>query len=545
MRLTPRVEYRRYFTARYDALAALLPANSRLALIGTVFVLAVLNYGFRAILTHSELDVMLLAKRFVDPHFLPGDFALSEPGTPRAAFLVLMYPLVKFLPLVKATLAGRILAYLFMSVAVGLLAWRMGVGVGSTCAAAGVYLWLGQSYLPVGDALFKRLEALVPAYCLLLYGLNALVTRRLRLAGLLAGAALTFHVLVGMWGAFALGLTAVTMGLGRPREWLSALGLWCLSGSLGLYHGLSFLREPAPTTPFDLTYVYVFFRNPLHFFPACWNRAPGQFEVAAVLLLFVLAAGLTRSDAQSAASTAVARFTLFSLVPFAAGLLIRPLPWAPAFMEATYPFRVGSSLLLPLGLLIAVPAILRFVCRPEKLRAAVTGGAVILVFWHAAGGFVTGVRELRTFPEGGRQHGGFRTTRERYRVCHWIRDHTEPNALLLAPQDLEVVSLLSGHPVVLRWKSIPFTKANMAEWYRRMIDFNGGREPTQLGFAGRRQVRSTFQRLTADQYRRLGRKYGAKCLLLRRRTVPGLRKLYENRGYSVFSLGNASSHAGS
>ena len=83
---------------------------------------------------------------------------------------------------------------------------------------------------------------------------------------------------------------------------------------------------------------------------------------------------------------------------------------------------------------------------------------------------------------------------------------------------------------------MPVQKAAIAEWYSRLVAFNGGKEPVKRGVEANSEIRSNFQKLSARQYRKLGLKYGGKYLLTRRRTDLRLRRLYQNRRYAVFAL---------
>lgn len=520
--------------------------RSRFIIIMSLFVLSTLNYGSRKIMTRGELDTLPYAKQFADPSYLPGEWYLNRSGSPRRPFQILLYPLVKLLPLTKAAVVARVLGYLFVSIGLGLIARRAGLNAVSACVAIGAYLWLGhQALLPGSNSILKRPEGLVAGYGLLFLSIHALMYERVRLAAAYAGLATTFHVLVGGWGSLALGLTVLSQRTGTLRQRITSLGVWCVTGCVGIYYALAFLWEPETgDLGFDVGRIIVYFRNPHHLDPLSWSW-PWDVVVWAFVLLGVI---LTQSlpGVRRRAVTLVARVTLWSLLPALCGLLVVRFSFAHKFLSL-YPFRVGSTWLTLFGLIIGMSIVVRCLRRrfiTSAVRRVLLLGAACFFFWLAGQRFVTGWESLRRYPEGAAERTVSRTD-GLYDVCHWIRDNTEPGALLLASPHIKSVSYLSRRPVVVRFQNDPSKRADVAEWYRRILDFNDGADPRQRGYDASKEIDLRFRRLPASAYLELARKYGAAYLMLKRRDeVQGLRRIYKKGPWTVFDMRDTDMNGG-
>ena len=93
-----------------------------------------------------------------------------------------------------------------------------------------------------------------------------------------------------------------------------------------------------------------------------------------------------------------------------------------------------------------------------------------------------------------------------------------------------------NRPAVVRFKFVPTKTAALQEWFRRLVDLNGGVEPAGRGWLALLEIDRNFGALSARQYRDLGRKYGATHLVIRTRSDLDLPVLYAANTWSVHSL---------
>ncbi len=505
--------------------------NSTFAIVLALFILVSANFVIHRNMTKNEIGHLLDAKELADPGFMPGDWYLNIPASHRLPFQMLMYPLSRNFSFITMSIVGRFFGFLFVCIGLGLLAKRMGLNVITASAAMGLFLVFDQSLPPGGEWIFRSIESKVIAYGLLFFALNALLNKKIAQAAFFSGLATTVHVLVGGWGSIALWLTILTERTATRRDLFTGILIWCVGGAGGIYFALSALLESSPDLPFNIEQIYVYFRNPHHLDPSRWKLHLDAFFLSATMIWFLARSG--KFYPLKTEQRLIARFALWTIPPYLLGILIFPFSFAPKFLQY-YPFRVGSTIVLLFGLMIAVAVISNHIFRTpawQWLFAIVA----IFFFWGGASGFVKDISELREFPEGALR-GGKNKTHALYEACHWIRDNTEPGALLLASPRDEAIIYLSRRPVVAWFKHLPTAKANIAEWYQRLIDFNGGSRPQKTGFRASREIEENFYRLSETGYRYMAKKYGAKYLLINNRDDLDFPKLFSNKRYAIFKI---------
>ena len=495
-----------------------------------------LVFGFdkmtRDVLALGEVEAMLYAKQFAIPDFISGDWYLNINQEVRRPFHVLVYPLVKYLPLVAATLIARWVTCLALAVGLGLILWRLQIGVGSTIAIIWFFYDQGQS-LPPGTEWFLRLiEAKAVAYAFLFFAIYALGRGRLKLMGVLAGLATLFHVLVGGWGSVALGLTVLTRGTGTWKERFLALGLWVATCSYVLVAAVRGLMAEVPGLTYDPTWIYVFFRNHRHL-------VPSGFEFDTEEIIFILIAGwvllrVGKFWKGSPMAKTVAQVALWTLLPYGLGLLASLSTHGAPFLKL-YPFRVGSSLFLLLGTILTIPVLLRTFLTPFGRRLLLIGVAY-LALSDAWLDFNRGLDDLKRFPMGAKVRSSVSSTRRLHRACNWIRTSTPRDALILAPITEEAINYLAERPVVVTFRQVPSAPEDVHEWFTRLVAFNRGKVPVRKNYAAAREIRSNFERMSESEFRQLALKYGASYLLFRQRRELLLPLRYENSEWAVYDL---------
>jgi hypothetical protein len=88
-------------------------------------------------------------------------------------------------------------------------------------------------------------------------------------------------------------------------------------------------------------------------------------------------------------------------------------------------------------------------------------------------------------------------------VCHWIAEHTEPDAVFLTPRLNQSFKWRTGRAEVVTRKDIPQDARHIVEWYRRYRNIyyqeasetQSGEPAASLGHLGTERVRQL-----ADEY---------------------------------------------
>ncbi len=501
-----------------------LPTSLHLAL----FVLAVLQFAAHRPMSGNEIDTLQAARRFADPQYVPGDWFLGQPPGPRLPFQLLIWPLTATLRLVPLAIVGRVLGFWLLTAAVARLAARFSVRVVEVLILAAIFVWFGQS-LFAGEWLFGQFETKVFAYALVLYALDAVADAKLRRAALYLGAATTLHIFVGGWATFAIALAVLATPPRPPlRTVVQVTGLWLLAALFGLACAAAAMGSPHATQP-DFAWIYVDLRAPHHLLPTTWTLPASAKWLIGLLLAGLLAPQRLwpgRADARL-----LARATLATLVPCVLGVVAAQSAATHRFL-ATYPFRVGASLLLLLGLLLVVVPLLRRL--PAWLRWPAHLAGALLAIGAALTAFAADIREFRAFPNGGQnvqpQEAGLAFDA----ACAWLRQQPD-RALLLTSPAHEAAGYLTGRPVVVTFKQIPPGEAGTLAWYARILALAGPGPLAQRSYALPVELDERFEALPPAQYCQLAERFGARWLLVRRTDLPGVPQ-YANAAWRVYAL---------
>ncbi len=52
--------------------------------------------------------------------------------------------------------------------------------------------------------------------------------------------------------------------------------------------------------------------------------------------------------------------------------------------------------------------------------------------------------------------------------------------------------------MIVTFRNVPSSAENIAEWYRRLVELNGGMEPRSNGYAASREISTNFQNLSKN-----------------------------------------------
>jgi len=180
--------------------------NNRWLLIGSLLLFAlVLNREGDHMPTGNEFVYLLYFYKGWHPQFLATDWTFAEPTAGHAIFNYATGWLTQLMPLKAAAWLGRICSWVVTLI--GLFRLGRHYKIPRWAVWVGILLWMLQRQSQVtGEWMIGTFEAKVIAYPCLLFAIDAALSGRSLLAGILAGLAFSFHSAVGMWGGAALGL---------------------------------------------------------------------------------------------------------------------------------------------------------------------------------------------------------------------------------------------------------------------------------------------------------------------------------------------------
>ncbi|MFI5296873.1 MAG: DUF6798 domain-containing protein [Polyangiales bacterium] len=494
-----------------SSLQALLRRAKPSALHLTLFALAACAFALHQPLGGNEASTLMGARRFVDPNYIAGDWFLGLPQGPRAPFQWLISPLVATFHMVTLSLVGRLIGYWALSAGIARLLSRFELRVGEALIFAAAFVRYDQA-LFAGEWLFGQFESKVIAYALILYAVDAAADLKLSRAAVFLGLATTLHALVGGWATFALALAILSMRPALSRETVVKSGLsWLAAAAPGIFlvaESAGSVRSQSP----DVAWIYVDLRNPHHLLPTTWHLSRSSVVIMVVLLPGLL--NIHRLWPKRDDVKLTARFVLAALVPCVAGLGVAYLSSHHTFL-ATYPFRIGGTLLLLLGLPLVGLPLLRAV--PPRLGLALQVVALLLVLRSTARSVRSDVAGMRATPLGGHDVASPEVT-SFDAACAWLRAQPERDLLLVSPAH-QAASYLTERPVVVTFKDIPSGATSAVAWYQRMLEMSGNAPFEARGYELATEVDRRFESLSIPNYCRLAEQYAAHWLLVRRQDL--------------------------
>ncbi|MFW6180404.1 MAG: glycosyltransferase family A protein, partial [Spirochaetota bacterium] len=270
------------------------------------------------LLGSNERVTLVQARQFAVPGWIAGDWFLGTEVGYRLPFSMLAGSLARFLPLHLSALAGRIAILALYSYTLQRYLARLKVG--AFLVLPFLFLHLRYQSLVAGEWIVTLFEAKSISYVFVLLALLFLMDRRYLLFSLMAGLALSFHGMTGVYALLAV-LAAVLLNARFfvqeiPRLARNSYPLF-LSGGFGLYATAAFMARSGGADRELATWVQLNVRFPHHLLPSHWN---GYIWVVKLFLAVAFLAAVYLAAADRTRRV-LASFALGGSLFFFAGLL--------------------------------------------------------------------------------------------------------------------------------------------------------------------------------------------------------------------------------
>lgn len=452
-----------------------------------------------------------------DSTWCAGDFFLESSN----AHLV-FYRTVGLLTLVfsfpVSAFIGRVMAYLLLAVAWQKLCKELSGDRWTGCFAAAVFLLISSSGNFSGEWLVGGVEAKVFSYGFVLAGIGTLLSGARWQAGLLLGAGVAMHPLVGLWSVIAMVMAAALILAGqqiresggevitalrrfiRQPDVIAAMVLFLTVSSAGVVPALSSVLSADPTLSFQANYIQVFYRLPHHLDPMRFKAAAyvGYFLLA---MLACLLHRFLRSDGpDGAALKFLTKTVLCSGIIALTGVLIGWGPRPPVDMPyyefrmnllKFYPFRL-FDVALPILVSIQISMLLSSrrllsVMLPSKLRPLMVAGCfATALFLNAGRGSIDRMTDAQ---------------REDWTsACCWIGENTPEGSLILTPKESRSFKWLAERAEYVAFKDCPQDAAGIVEWNNRLKFLRKWGEDNWNGSSYSATVTQQLHELTGVDY---------------------------------------------
>lgn len=442
----------------------------------------------------NEVDVLPLAKQYVDSTWIPRDWYLNQPPGYRLLFQSLFGRLVVTWGFLATSLTGRLVCYILVASGLVLIGRVLGLSMPLLLLAVALFL-SGQSVV-AGEWLVGGLEAKSIAYGLILLAIGLMLEGQYLWMSLMLGIATSLHVLVGGWAFLAvLGWLVLKRKtyLVSIQDFGLVILIYLAAGALAIKAVVQQLVTPTPPGSVLPSFIYVFLRLPHHLNPLSW---PSTWWVKPLLYLLVLGLSvallrrkatkgvlplavaslprqqsktLWQSSKQHLARMGLAEFTLISLVPFMLGLAVAPFDSQGSLLQY-YPFRLGD-VMLPLNTSLLFACVLQETFT-GKSRQVLLLVCVMLLSWQCSTEVVSSKNRLLALHQFPSQDQDIDD--EWKALSDWVYSYTPKDTIFVSPP-VEFVNFtwLTERPTIAKFKLLSQTKAGILAWYERLNDLSG------------------------------------------------------------------------
>lgn len=477
-----------------------------------------------------------------DSTWCAGDFFLESSNAHLVFYRTVGLLTVTFSFPVSA-LIGRILAYLLLAVAWQKLCRELSGDRWAGCIAASIFLLISSIGNFSGEWLVGGVEAKVFSYGLVLAGIGTLLSSQRWQAGLLLGAGVAMHPLVGLWSVVAMTMAAALTPAGRlvregsgevlasgrrffsQPDVIAAIVLFLTVSSAGVVPALSSVLSADPTLSFQANYIQVFYRLPHHLDPMRFNAAAYVGYSLLAVVAGLLHQLLRSEEPDGTALKFLTRTVLCSGIIAITGVLIGWGPRPPVEMPY-YEFRMNLLKFYPFRLFdVALPILLSMqfsmflsnrrllsVMLPSKVRPLIVVGCfATALFLNAGRGSLDRMTDAQ------------RT--DWISACRWIGENTPEGSLVLTPKESRSFKWFAERAEYVAFKDCPQDAAGIVEWNNRLKFLKKWGEDNWNGTSYSATVTQQLHEQTGVDY------------LVTKRWGPfGAPIVYENSTYRIYQI---------
>jgi hypothetical protein len=459
----------------------------------------------------NEVDILPSARQSVQRSWLPNDWYLNLEIGYRQPFNFVSGSLVSLLGFRCGAYIGRLLIYFLLAVALYAFfkAFRLRLSYGLLA----VLLFLSNQSLIAGEWIAGGVETKTIAYALVILSCATFFQKRYLLGFAFAGAAMSFHALVGLYAMFCIAVALLLTGTSRPqwRTYVTHSWPFFLTGIFGLQAIIIHLLPQHGIRVIEAWEIYVTYRVPHHVLPSAW---PAYLWVAKLSLATCLFLVMYFIAGHSRAIRFISAYALGSVLLFFFGLSLYT--WGETHQLRYYWFRFPDVMVPFMSIILIAFALDVFPDRRKlmlsipdnlqnRMRALLTLGrptlltvAVILIMLQS-----TYQLQMR--------HRGSPEEKARVTatgpVLEWIEENTSKDAVFLVDPTMSDFYIRAQRSMFVSFKHSPQSAADILEWYKRIKIANGNRPPAKSGFGSLEEIKTDFYNLDEDEIRQIGDSY--------------------------------------
>ena len=418
------------------------------------------------------------AKHYWNPTWCDDDFFL-ESSNPHVVFYYTFGWLTRSLSLNDVAWFGRIFGLIPLAIGWTALGKRICGSQELSIVALGFFLMLHAAGNWSGEWLVGGIESKTIAYGFLFWSIAEAMSLRILPAGLLAGLAISFHPIIGVWGSLAALLGTVGLLFSRDRRqvwtgappamsWGIAAAFFILAAVPGLTPALRLVSDGDPADVLTATHLQVAHRLAHHLDPMMFLKTSHRFFV---MLLIVWGLLLSTEKSTRLEVKWWRLLVCASLLSAFVGVLIawgpRPIKTMTGYewrMSALkfYPYRL-ADILLPVSVsfsaAISCAAALRAKLQRPLLRSSVLTLLTVICLVIAL-----------QMPGSDRNSSNMSAATEAdwISAAQWIDENTAKTDLIYSLENQWAVKWFANRAEFVNYKDCPQDTQGILEWNDRL-----------------------------------------------------------------------------
>lgn len=524
------------FSAQMKRIFSLLYRH-RLAL--AILLVTCLRHLFHDLFSVNEQDVLPCARQFVDSNYIPGDWYLNQEIGYRKLFYAFVGWGTVLMGFPLTALTGRFLSYLLFSFILEKLILRYGIKLAALIPF--LLIFFSNQGLFAQEWMIGGLETKSFAYLFSLLSFVLILDKKYTIALASAGLALSFHILVGLYGAFCL-FTAILFSFNEWKASWKRVGLgavlFLICSSVGLSAVLGYVQESASVDSEKAAVIYAQMRVPHHTMP--FGLGIGNLIPFVAGLIFSAGSLLFAFKSKSYKWTFTAAYAAAVFVLFTSGAFILLL--GKASFAKYYLFRFPDTIIPFMLYLSAAYGVSRLVKKDPTIRIVnhklgVLNTVLILISLSAISYYTLVFSEdvhrtvSKPFPD------SLPLSADLHEVCAWIRKNTSKEDVFLTSPFMDRFYLAAQRPILVSEKHSPQSDPHIIEWYNRIRLCNGGEEMETRRIDDQKSaIENKFYSLPDTLVKRIAATYDIRYYLSKPGHEHGFRPVFSNSSFILFDL---------
>jgi hypothetical protein len=508
-----------------------------------LLVIVAIKFSFSGYMI-NEGNVLPFAKQFFEGNWLPNDWYLNLNISYRYLFNLIFGPIVSLLGFKYGALISRFLIYSLLAFAFHFF-FRT-IQLRFSLMLLVIYYFLNHQSLVADEWIFGGAETKCVAYALVILSLSVFILKKYAYGFVLAGAAMSFHVLVGLYAMFCI---ACALLLNRRTYWqdwrivIKRSWLFLVTGIFGLY---AIISNPLSHGNIDIiraSEIYVFYRHPHHLVPAAWG-GHRWIENLTLAMFFFLAIYLI---GRSRIYRFISAYALSSGVLFMIGLAIYKLGYF--YLLKYYWFRF-PDVILPFMGIVLVSLILNDLANGHspfrsthriswsRIQPMLNTGLSVLLILVATGVVLKSSWQLQEKLRNSISKANSQNEKE-LSILEWIKDNTPRNAVFLVDPTNFYGDFYTKaqRAIFVSLKHVPQFEGDIIEWHKRIKLVNGNREPEQVGIKSQRELKYNFYNLDEGIIKEIAEEYGITYYLGLSKRPLTFESVHNVNGYTLYKIG--------